>query len=140
MRTQTRYYLLQIPGWVLAAIVLMALHRWIALPMWVVVTGLVVLVIKDIVLYPYLRKAYETRSPDGAERLIGESGEVRRALQPEGYIQLAGELWQARVGDHSRIVPAGSRVRVEAVDGLVLIVSEELSPTADSVNGKDTGT
>jgi membrane protein implicated in regulation of membrane protease activity len=125
VKTSTRYYLLQIPGWVLLTIILTMIHRWIGLPLWAVASGLALLVIKDIVLYPYLRRAYESASPSGAERFIGEVGTVVRVPQPQGYIRIGGELWQARLDQPSETVETGSRVRVKSVDGLVLIVSRE---------------
>jgi len=54
----------------------------------------------------------------GVERLVGDSGEVRR----EGLVSVNGELWRARSADGSSLVP-GSRVTVTAVeDGLQLVV------------------
>jgi membrane protein implicated in regulation of membrane protease activity len=123
--TRTRYFLLQIPGWVLAVFLLTLLHRWMGLPLWAVVGGVVLYVIKDIALYPYLRRAYESTSSTGAERLIGETATVTRALQPEGYVQVGGDLWQARLDQAAEVAGVGSRVRVRGADGLVLIVSRE---------------
>ena len=132
MTTPTRYFLLQVPGWVLAVILLAALHHWFAFPVWAALLAMALFVIKDIALYPYLRKAYETHSPSGAERLIGQVGVVTRALEPEGYVQLGGDLWQARVDAQPESVPVGSRVRVAGAEGLVLIVSPERHQTNDS--------
>ena len=54
----------------------------------------------------------------GVERLVGDSGEVRR----EGLVSVNGELWRARSADGSSLVP-GSRVTVTAIeDGLQLVV------------------
>jgi membrane protein implicated in regulation of membrane protease activity len=94
--------------------------------LWAVASGLALLVIKDIVLYPYLRRAYESASPSGAERFIGEVGTVVRVLQPQGYIRIGGELWQARIDCSPEAVPEGSRVRVKGADGMVLIVSRDI--------------
>ena len=127
VKTRTRYFLLQIPGWVLAAILLGMLHRWFSLPWWAAVAGWILFFIKDCVLYPYLKKAYETESPSGADRLVGELGTVTRTLQPDGYIRIGGELWQARVQDDSGKVPIGSKVRVLKAEGILLIV-EEITP------------
>ncbi|HET8605916.1 MAG TPA: nodulation protein NfeD [Gaiellaceae bacterium] len=53
----------------------------------------------------------------GPETLIGAEGEVRR----DGQVFVAGELWRAVATDGSLLVP-GRRVRVESLDGLVLVV------------------
>jgi membrane-bound serine protease (ClpP class) len=55
----------------------------------------------------------------GVENLVGATGEVSEGLTPTGHIRVLGELWQAR---SSSELPAGSRVRVVAVDGLTLDV------------------
>jgi membrane-bound serine protease (ClpP class) len=60
----------------------------------------------------------------GAEELVGALAEARSAIDPEGQVWLEGTLWSARLagGDAAR---QGDRVRVEAVDGLTLVVRRE---------------
>jgi len=57
----------------------------------------------------------------GAAGMIGQHAVVRAALDPEGQVQLDGELWRAVAEDAP--VPAGETVRVTGVDGLTLRVS-----------------
>jgi membrane-bound serine protease (ClpP class) len=57
----------------------------------------------------------------GAAGMIGQHAVVRAALDPEGQVQLGGELWRAVAEDAP--VPAGETVRVTGVDGLTLRVS-----------------
>jgi len=57
----------------------------------------------------------------GAAGMIGQHAVVRAALDPEGQVQLDGELWRAVAEDTP--VPAGETVRVTGVDGLTLRVS-----------------
>ncbi|HWN55896.1 MAG TPA: nodulation protein NfeD [Methylomirabilota bacterium] len=57
----------------------------------------------------------------GAAGMIGQRAVVRAALDPEGQVQLDGELWRAVAEDAP--VPAGETVRVTGVDGLTLRVS-----------------
>jgi len=56
----------------------------------------------------------------GRAGLIGETGTVRRTLQPDGVVFVRGEYWTARSleGD----LAEGIRVRVEQVDGSTLLV------------------
>lgn len=122
MSVRRRYFLLQVPGWILAAIVLYALHRWLGLPFWLAAAFLAVDVIKDVVLYPHLRRAYESDARQGAERLIGEAGVVVQPLAPEGYIRVRGELWRARAGG-AREIPLGVRVTVTAAADMTLVVA-----------------
>jgi membrane-bound serine protease (ClpP class) len=58
----------------------------------------------------------------GAAELVGSQGDVRVTLDPEGQIFVDGALWRAKAKDGSRI-DAGNRVRIEAVEGLTLLVT-----------------
>jgi membrane-bound serine protease (ClpP class) len=61
----------------------------------------------------------------GQEELVGARGEVRAALDPEGQVLVGGAIWRAQLsGDEAPLHP-GDRVRVEAVDGLTLVVRPE---------------
>jgi membrane-bound serine protease (ClpP class) len=67
--------------------------------------------------------------PDGADvtELIGRTGVVRSMLNPEGHVFIDGALWRARsvtTGDEdgTGAVRVGTTVRVEAVDGPVILV------------------
>ena len=57
----------------------------------------------------------------GGTGTVGVVGEVRHALDPEGSVYVAGEEWSARSAIAAPI-PRGTRVRVVAQDGLVLVV------------------
>jgi membrane-bound serine protease (ClpP class) len=58
----------------------------------------------------------------GWEELVGQIGEVREPLDPEGQIFIAGALWRARVAAPESSIDLGTRVRIESVDGLTLVV------------------
>jgi len=118
-----RYLLVQCPGWALAAVVLYGLHRWLGLPLWLAAVLMAADIIKDFVLFPYLRRAYETDGGAVMDRLIGRSAIVRQALDPEGYVQVGGELWRARQSSPSAPVEPGQRVAVVGADGMVLRVA-----------------
>ena len=66
--------------------------------------------------------------PEGTDvsELVGRSGVVRSMLNPEGHVFIDGALWRARVVPGADTVDAtvkvGTRVRVEAVDGPVVLV------------------
>jgi membrane-bound serine protease (ClpP class) len=53
--------------------------------------------------------------------LVGLIGEVRRTLEPNGIVSLAGEEWSARTASDLPI-PRGTLVRVVGQDNLILIV------------------
>lgn len=55
-------------------------------------------------------------------RLVGRVASVERALAPEGFVLIEGELWRARVRGVVSIERGGSRVRVVGASGCVLLV------------------
>ena len=59
----------------------------------------------------------------GAESLAGMMGEARTDISSGGTVMTKGALWQARAAGAS--IPAGSRVRVERTEGLLLVVSPD---------------
>ena len=57
----------------------------------------------------------------GREWMVGEAGEARTAVDPEGTVLVRDAPWRART-NRATPIPAGARVRVAAIDGLVLEV------------------
>jgi membrane-bound serine protease (ClpP class) len=69
----------------------------------------------------------------GYEELVGDLGEVREPLDPEGQVFIEGALWRARVAERESPVDLGNRVRVRSVDGLTLVVEPVADPDPASV-------
>ena len=113
-----RYLLFQLPSWVLAAIVLYGLYRWAGLPAVAAPALWGAYLVKDLVLFRFLRKAYEPGPGAGSERLIGLDGRAER----NGYVRVRGELWLASVADGSPPMREGAMVRVEDAEGMRLVV------------------
>ncbi|HET7444394.1 MAG TPA: NfeD family protein [Solirubrobacterales bacterium] len=61
----------------------------------------------------------------GTEEMIGELAEARSTIAPAGQVFMRGTLWGARLASGEAPVALGDRVRVEAVDGLTLVVRPE---------------
>jgi membrane protein implicated in regulation of membrane protease activity len=117
-----RYWLLQIPGWVVLVALLIAANRYFGLPFpWAVLVFLLWF-LKDWALYPMLKSHYRVRAEPPSERLVGRRATAKEALRPRGYVLLRGELWLAEVVSGEDPVAAGEQVTVEAVDGLILRV------------------
>jgi membrane-bound serine protease (ClpP class) len=66
----------------------------------------------------------------GREWMIGEMGSATTAVDPEGTVTVRGALWRARVNRATPIKP-GERVKVVAIDGLVLEVEPEEGAAVD---------
>jgi membrane-bound serine protease (ClpP class) len=67
------------------------------------------------------------RPTTGAEGLVGEEGVVTVSLTPEGTVKVRGEIWKA-VSEGN--IETGSKVKVKAVDGMVVKVEEIESASA----------
>lgn len=118
-----KYALVQIPGTVLAALVLAWAHArgWIS-PGWAV-AAFVLWVAKDAALYPLLRAAYEAKP---RSELEGERGRSRGDLDPRGWVFVRGELWKARVASGERVA-SGTPVRILRAEGRELVVERDAS-------------
>jgi membrane-bound serine protease (ClpP class) len=58
----------------------------------------------------------------GKQAMIGKHGLVRGGLNPEGQVQVAGELWSAILEDESGSLPDAALVEVVAIQGVRLTV------------------
>jgi membrane protein implicated in regulation of membrane protease activity len=128
MTTWRRYLMFHVPGWLIDIAVLAAMVEWWSLPVWAALGIFALLLIKDFVLYPFLRVGYETRERSGIERLIGERGVVKQRLDPEGFVLVQGELWKARAKSPGHSLDPGTRVRVAASEGMLLQVEAAEQP------------
>jgi membrane-bound serine protease (ClpP class) len=78
------------------------------------------LFVLEVVYWQRRMRAHKVRT--GVENLVGAVGTVTEPLAPVGQIRVLGELWEAR---STRTLPAGSSIRVVAVQGLRLDVEPE---------------
>jgi membrane-bound serine protease (ClpP class) len=60
----------------------------------------------------------------GRESIVGELGVALGAIQPEGTVEVRGAPWRART-NRATPIPAGTGIRVVAIDGLLLEVEPE---------------
>jgi membrane-bound serine protease (ClpP class) len=68
----------------------------------------------------------------GTEEMIGAEAEARSTIDPTGQAFMRGTLWSARLADGGAPVGPGDRVKVEAVDGLTLVVRPVATPAQQS--------
>lgn len=62
-----------------------------------------------------------SRPKTGADGLIGQVGEVKEKLAPEGLVYVNGELWSARADESLKV---GEKITVKRVEGKFLIVKK----------------
>jgi len=71
-------------------------------------------------------RAYHTKPRGGTDGLLGEIGEVRELIAPEGLVFVHGEYWRAV--SEERLEP-GDKVEVTGIKGLVLTVRKAPNPS-----------
>jgi membrane-bound serine protease (ClpP class) len=71
----------------------------------------------------------------GTEDLVGSLVEARSDLDPEGRVWAGGTIWSARLAGDRGVVRPGDRVRVDAVEGLTLVVHPEPTPAGKAEEG-----
>jgi len=71
----------------------------------------------------------------GTEEIVGSLAEARSTIGDEGQAWLQGTMWSARLASGATPVRMGDRVRVEAVDGLTLVVRPEPRSMEDNEGG-----
>ena len=117
-----RYALFQIPGVTLLGLGLSAAVRWWGLPIPAAFLIVGLWIVKDIVVFPFLRVAYESSGRSSSDRLAGAVGVARQTLDPTGYVRVGAELWSAELATESAPVAVGCAIRVVKVRGLTLLV------------------
>ena len=125
-RALKKYILLQLPGLVLLILLLIVFERWIDIPGWTFWGIIGLWVAKDVILFPFVWRAYDSDPPEG-EWMFGEHGIAMERLDPSGYIFVRGELWKAVLTEDGSPVEKGEKVRVLGKNGLTLIVMRDKS-------------
>lgn len=134
MSTFARYLLFQLPGWTIAGVLLAATAQNGWLPAWVAFALGAVLVAKDLIFYPRLRRAYEPGPTHGGTELLGALAKVESPLSPSGTVRIGAERWRARLLDASARAAKGDQVRVLEIDQLTLVV-EPATPPPETAPG-----
>ena len=125
LATILKYALFQLPEIAVIAVILIFLEKWGVISARVAYGLIAAWIIKDVLLYPFLWKAYTFGSAKDANPMIGQVGSVKDRLAPTGMISVRGELWKARITDGAQPVEKGRHVRVVSIDGLTLMVEPE---------------
>ncbi|MGH7826623.1 MAG: NfeD family protein, partial [Candidatus Binatia bacterium] len=127
MPTFLRYLLFQIPEWLILILFLSFLVDKDAVSVRATIGLFIVWILKDFVIYPIVRGAYQTGVRTGSEQLVGKKGVAHQTLAPQGYIKIQGELWKARTDNVNRPIAKNSAVRVRSAARMTLLVEQESS-------------
>jgi membrane-bound serine protease (ClpP class) len=98
---------------------------WITL-----IAGVVGMTIAMIAGMPAMVRARFSTPTIGREWMIGEEGEARTAIAPDGTVAVRGAPWRART-NRATPIAAGDPVRVAAIEGLVLDVEPLVGAARD---------
>jgi membrane-bound serine protease (ClpP class) len=71
----------------------------------------------------------------GTEEMVGSTAEARTSIDPDGRVWLGGTIWSARLAERATPIRLGDKVRVEAVDGLTLVVRPEPQAAVQTSEG-----
>ena len=119
-----RYALFQIPDTALLILILFGFRHWLDLPVWIIWGSVGVWVAKDIVMFPFVWRAYDSTALKGPHSMIGRRGVAEERLAPTGYIRVNDELWKGEVIG-GRAIEKGETVRIRRIQGLILLVEHE---------------
>jgi membrane protein implicated in regulation of membrane protease activity len=120
--TWKKYLLLQIPGWLATATVLAVLWHWQLLSRGLALLCFFAWVAKDLILYPFLRHAYEDGAKSGSAALVGARGVAQEDLNPSGYVRVRGELWRAVAVPADQVVTSGADVEIVQAERMTVFV------------------
>lgn len=121
-----RYIAFQLLGLAAFVLVLLLVREWLYdYPPWLFWLLSVLWIIKDVLLFPLFWKAYDWESGNRALSMTGLTAVARDRLDPQGYVELKGELWKAVIREGTRPVEKGERVRILDKQGLTLMVEHD---------------
>jgi len=122
MPTWFRYLMFQIPGWCMAALVLLLLGHYRMISFLGALICFGAWMLKDLLLYPWLRSAYEISTRTGSKTLIGYKGVAESSLAPDGLIRVRGELWRAVAIPRDEVIQTGIAVEIIDANGMTVSV------------------
>jgi membrane-bound ClpP family serine protease len=136
MTARGTYLLASAADWLLLSLLCVGAVRWLGLAAWVPIPVVALWIIKDVLMYPAMRRYYEPEPAD--RRIVGAEGEALSPIDQRGFVRVRGEIWQAQVMPGRRSVAQGRQVRVCDVEGLRLRVETiDEAPRPSSTGGPD---
>ena len=121
-RVYLRYGLLMVPGTLALILILIVIRHWVVIPGWLFGAIVALAVVKDVIMFPFVWRAYDQNPQTVTGSMIGKHGLARDRLAPTGYIRVGGELWQAEKIGSGPPIEMGEWVQVEEIEGLKLFV------------------
>jgi membrane-bound ClpP family serine protease len=117
-----KYFLLQLPGMATFGLILLLVRHWMEFPSYLAWGLLGIWVGKDILLFPILWRFYDPSQYPDRFRMVGRKGFAVTRLNPDGYVIVQGERWQAAICEGQSPIEQGREICVVAIVGLKLTV------------------
>jgi len=99
----------------------LVLYDGVSLSWVTLVAGVVGMTIAMLAGMPAMVRTRFSTPTIGREWMVGEEGEARTAIDPEGVVLIRGAPWRART-NRATPLQVGDRLRVASIEGLVLEV------------------
>ncbi len=130
-----KYIVLQLPALLFVILIMVYLYDTSQISLWLGSAIILIWLVKDVVLFPLVWRAYETNIRENKKLLIGKRGITRERLAPSGYVTVNGELWKAKVANRSKSIGEGEPIIVKEQHGRILIV-DAVSSEVEMMEGK----
>ena len=121
-RIVLRYARYQIPDVAIFTLILFVLHQWVGLSLWLFIGLTGFWMVKYVLVFSFVWRAYDKPRPGDVTSLIGTQGVAEERLDPSGYVRVHAELWRAEVIGKTMAIEKGQTVLIERADGLTLLV------------------
>jgi membrane-bound ClpP family serine protease len=121
-KTILKYIALHLAELVVLVLGIILVRYFFGIPNWSIIVIISLWIVKDIVLFPKVWRAYAYNDNRPMNEFIGLEATVADGLHPAGYVRVHGELWKAEVSDRRQTLKRGERTRVVDSSGMTLIV------------------
>ena len=122
LRVAIKYLFLQLPGQAAFILILILVRQWFEVPAYLTWGLLSFWVAKDVFLFPFLWRLYDPNQYPDRFQMVGRKGFALTPVNPDGYVQVQGERWQAGIHDELVSIEQGEAICIEALNGLKLTV------------------
>ncbi len=126
LKVIVRYSLFQIPSLLIVMLLVFIVHHWYRLDNLIIMIVILLWVLKDILIFPFVWKAYCHKDRDKSKTILNEIGTAIETINPKGYVKIRGEIWQAESDNIGIPILQGEPVEVVEINGLKLKVRKQI--------------
>ncbi len=117
-----KYTILQIPGLGLITLILYILSFFISIAQYVHIIILSIWIVKDIVMFPFVWRSFDSSSSDITRVMIGKTGTAKQDVHSEGYVIIGSEQWKAVPDATSATINKHDNIQVTDINGLTVTI------------------